>query len=61
MNMSIRENIQQVRENIAAAALSAGFVGTAVGTFALTKTDATKAQIQKAQAAQAVLQAKLAK
>ena len=24
MNMSIRENIQQVRENIAAAALSAG-------------------------------------
>ena len=46
---------------LAAAALSAGFVGTAVGTFALTKTDATKAQIQKAQAAQAVLQAKLAK
>lgn len=46
---------------LAAAALSLGFVGTAVGTFALTKTDATKAQIQKAQAAQTVLQAKLAK
>ena len=46
---------------LAAAALSLGFVGTAVGTFALSKTDATKAQIQKAQAAQTVLQAKLAK
>ena len=46
---------------LAAAAISAGFVGTAVGTFALTKTNATQAQIQKAQAAQTVLQAKLAK
>ena len=29
MNMSIRENIQQVRENIAAAALSAGRISSA--------------------------------
>ena len=48
MNMSIRENIQQVRENIAAAALSAGRRPediTLVGASKMNDADACRAAI----------------